>query len=136
MNPGKISISRNNHGEIHIEIEDEKSGIDFVRVKLTADQLGRAVTGEGCVGCEFETHALHRVGCTAEHKEEVVPYSGTWRCRTEQMQAEMRKALEPFEVDGWKVRSGDLGNSHRKTEGGYRCVFFRHVKPDGTPVLE
>jgi len=52
----------------------------------------------------------------------------------------MEEAVAALEVDGWRRRSGDLGNHHRmarKPDGTWTnsVVFFRHVRPDGAPVL-
>lgn len=38
------------------------------------------------------------------------------------------KALAPFEVDGWRGRTSDLGNMHRRDKHGlYEVTFTRHV---------
>lgn len=46
------------------------------------------------------------------------------------IEASKRKALAPYEVDGWQGRASDLGNHHRSQGNDtYLVTFDRYVDP-------
>jgi hypothetical protein len=104
--PGEISFSRNNHNEMHFHIDDA-NGSRIVDVYMTPEQFGLMISGLSNQECKFALTNLNVVGKKREIKTELVPYSD-YRNNEE----EMRKALAPFEIDGWKAIKGQLGNHH------------------------
>ncbi len=103
--------------DVCIQVTDELSHVQFVEIYMDHEQFSVALGSSIGIG-EFELRGVDVVGMTAENKTEVVPF----KCGDDPAEA-----LAPFEVDGWKGRSGDLGNMHRHVGNGYRVVFFRHV---------
>jgi len=131
---GHISISRRTGGgvpeSVHIEIEEDNSGIRFVDIELTLEGFARAITGHGNVPGKLTVRGLDRVGWNAENKTEEVPYD------LYSDERNPKAALAPYEVNGWRARSGDLENGHCQVPGkkAQRVVFFRHVKPAPAPA--
>lgn len=127
---GNISIIRySSTSTMKIELRDESSGIRFLEVELTAGDLMLALSGRSEMDCEFELRHLENVGKLREHKEEVVPIP-TMGVRVSD--EAITKALEPFEVDGWKARREDTKNHHCFVEYNaeyslYRVSFTRFV---------
>lgn len=134
---GTFSISgfSGSSSGVRIEIADDISRCRILVAELTHEALGQALCGSSMQPCEIELYNKAPFGMKAENKTEFVPVK-----QFSPNPAQSKAALKPFEVDGWKARSGDLGNHHhfvRLKDGteGFMVVFFRHVKPDGTPVL-
>lgn len=122
---GKISITRFQGDEsgIAIEVQDCLSRIQVIRIKLTPEQFGNAVSGLSYQDCDFNLGSVELVGMKIEHKTELVPFSG-YHATLESKKA----AAKPFEIDGWKARLDDIGNSHKRVyDKGYNVTFFRHV---------
>ena len=85
-----------------------------------------ALFGLSRVSCDFELKAAN-VGLIREVKEEIVPVP-SYTLNFDQQ----KEAIASFEVDGWKARSGDIGNHHMasKLDGdkwAYKVVFVRFV---------
>lgn len=120
---------------IMLELRDTSSSIVLFRVEMAPDSYGLMLSGLSGRPCKYEIsdHVQH-AGCTREHKEEVVPWNKGYLSKTAMEQAR-REAVAPFEVDGWRAWKDDIGNMHRRTDGGYRVSFSRLVKPNGEPVL-
>lgn len=59
---GRISLTRNSRDEIVITIRDESSRIDFLRVKLTPENLGLLITNLSEIHCTFTPIGLQNVG--------------------------------------------------------------------------
>lgn len=130
---GNASISRwtssgDPHTGITITLNDETSGTQCVEIHLTIEAFAIAITGGSHQKCEFEWRPGN-VGKFAENKEEIVTVD--W---TEKSEAKIRKALAPFEKDGWSARRSDVTNHHMRTEAGkQRVTFFRFVEQKRTP---
>lgn len=125
---GRLEIGRTFGGRadetnrcVRIRVVDELSHCAFIDIELTLHEYGVALTNSPAE-CEFELRALDRVGMTAENKTAIVRYKNKPNSREHDP-----KALAELEVDGWKVRQGDLRNSHLWRDTGIECVFFRHV---------
>jgi hypothetical protein len=127
---GKITIGQyNNYRDeddlsVHIEIEDEKSGVRFLEIHMTPVDFAKAILGNGFIDCVFELRAAN-VGKTKEMKDEqVYVQNGSWKLSDESK----KNLLAPYEVDGWVGYSNDLGNSHkivsRDKDGAYYSVHF------------
>lgn len=108
---------------ISLEITDELSGVQFVDAKLSLKQFADLLTSQiVCTEADLRTEF---VGYVAENKEEEVHTPGY-----SVNDSDKAALLSSHEVDGWKARSDDLGNGHRRTKKGYNVIFYRHVKPD------
>lgn len=128
---GRIRMSRySGSGQgIHVEIIDEVSRIHFLDGEMTLAAFADLLTNHEAE-IEFELRGIDLVGMKREHKTVEVPCpNSTFRLTPEQC----AEILEPYEVDGWKGRPGDLNNMHNKVTGTgkgksrYRVVFVRHV---------
>jgi hypothetical protein len=120
----RVSISRtqNSHDDsppIRITLTDVKSGVEFVRLNMTAEDFAKCVTGQGYMPASGDFHG-ELVGMQREVKNEEVPG---------EYDADPAQACAPFEADGWKAYLGDFGNPHRRSKGGYRVSFTRYVQP-------
>lgn len=127
LNEGQLTISRwsgNSHESrcVTIRVIDKVSGIEFVCISVSPEELGLAITGQGQIACEYSLNGLQSIGKKSENKTAIVPYAPGDNNRKHDP-----KALAAMEIDGWKVRRDDLTNHHCWTEKGIRCVFFRLV---------
>jgi len=116
---------------IEITVSDGNSGIEFLTIKLGYAEFARALGGGEC-DATFSTWGIDRIGWHSQSKTERVYFpSGKKLLRAGDI--EVREILALFEVEGWSVRSGDIGNMHRRGMEGsrlfYTCVFFRLVPP-------
>lgn len=146
--PTKISFSRpsgNGCDYIQMEFEDAVSGTILAQVRIKYAAFATAITGLSGVDCETRVLGMKYFGKKRETKTVFVPDIGGnwWENRSENS----KKAVAPFEIDGWMARTGDYGNQHRYTkkkiegpieaaESGFNVIFFRYVDAEtGEPVL-
>lgn len=133
--PGAITISRVSYGgdqPIRITVEDERSRMQAIEVRMTLDAFAKALTGLSYVACAF-TPASPLVGKWRQHKTALV--------RVPQMDptdAQITVALVPFEVDGWQAYRNDLRNWHQHSrddagEEHYQVSFERWVDTPPSP---
>ena len=113
----KLTIARAGSSNfLRMSVLDKTSGTEVLELLISHEDLARALTGQGRVGCEA-TWNTERLGLRKESKTE----GGV-----------TKDNIKSFEVDGWKARIGDLGNIHRlnrnSKEVSYSVVFFRWVK--------
>lgn len=131
---GKITLGRyDNYDEplpIHITIKDDLSGIEFIKISMTLENLANLITNRGYIDCDFEFNAIEKVGLTREHKTEIVelPEEIMFISKPENEKV-LDDALKPFEVDGWIGRKSDLTNYHNrvKNKNAFSVSFFRWV---------
>ena len=126
---GKISISKvtgPNVRYVEIELTDTKSGIEFMHVHITLEAFAEAITGSGSQSCTFELSGMCNVGKRREVKHEFVSYDNVSKSQDYEAKAQ---ALAPFEVDGWRGRTSDLGNMHKwnRDKSAYDVLFIRFV---------
>lgn len=126
LNEGQLTISRWSGSRqesrcVTIRVIDKTSGIEFVCISVSPEELGLAITGQGHIACEYSVNGLQSIGKKSENKTEIIPYSDKLQKKHDP------EALAAMEIDGWKVRRDDLINHHCWTEKGIRCVFFRLV---------
>lgn len=123
---GKISIGRYvGKSDCYIEITDELSGIRFVQVLLSAEELMFALTGKGDVDCAIELVGRSVVGKRHESKTVAI------KIANDRGDFLKKAALvcAPFEVDGWKADVETSGFSgHRYKNGEYQFTFRRYVE--------
>ena len=106
--PGKISINRttsNKEGDfVSIEITDEKSHVQFCRIKISLLEFAKVITGLSFRSCELDLMGLDAVGKIREHKEEIIPLPN---------KEKQDETLAPYEIDGWIGDRRDLLSHHR-----------------------
>lgn len=136
--PGKVTISRVSHSHqrpdgsfasIRIAIIDEGSGIEFVSAEMSPADFAMAVTGFGRSEAILDIRGLDKVGMLAEHKTVEVEFS-RGRYSPTGVTEEMRRALAPHEVDGWKGDVSCFLNHHnclRGIQDRYIVHFVRYV---------
>lgn len=126
---GRISISRITGGDedkIHIEIRENRSGVQFLDIEMGVAEFGYAVTGLSGQNCKFELRQLEHVGKLRECKQVCVPFEVCYANEPERSRL-AKKALAPYEVDGWSGYKDDLFNMHRHTKDGFNVTFVRFV---------
>jgi hypothetical protein len=142
MIKGKLNITRVSSTKggdfIRIVIEDDTARVRAIQCDVSLEAFAKALTGQGMLPCDFEVPAPELVGTIGENKVEKVVLDQRYSSPGKE-EAE-RKALEPYCVDGWYPRRGDISNHHytKSNKDGtvtVTVVFFRNVRQDGTPVI-
>lgn len=133
---GMVTISRVGNiagqGFIEISIEDKKSGIEFVRARISYMEFTQAVTGLGSRPAFLELRGLENVGNKYEYKSMAVFVP---EHDMQNQDAVTKKAVTEVEIDGWIGSVSDAQNHHKlasKTDDGafYNVGFQRWVKED------
>lgn len=127
------SMGREDDRPMNVRISDDTSGCRILEVNFSLADFMDILTGRSGVSAEGEYYPDMPVGCTREHKEEVLPRPKGY----DRNSKEVDRLIAPFEVDGWRGRKEDLHNHHRWTSDtkgvrGVRVTFSRFVRPDGT----
>lgn len=96
---GNISIGRDSRNSINIEIQDEASRINFLKVKMTPEQFAMVLTGLSMVNVDFEVKGLSKVGLTKviESRKVSCPISSYDRKILSQW------LVENCQEEGWKI---------------------------------
>jgi hypothetical protein len=129
----ELEINRTSGGRddqaISVRIGDDLSGCRILEVYFGLAEFMEILTGRSGISAEGEFYPDNPIGCTPEHKEEIVPRPKGYKRNDK----EVAKIVGPFEVDGWKARTDDLYNHHHwvGTER-VRVSFSRFVRPDGS----
>ncbi len=119
--PAKLSICRFQSGlgndGISLRVTDKASNSTILEIDMSVETFAHAmfITEQEC-----EAHwRTKNLGLKHEWKKEVVPYEHG---------QDKKKALAPFEIDGWIGTERDLDNGHRSVKGGQEVHFDRWVK--------
>jgi len=127
-----LEIHRSHGGQhdrpIYVRVEDFTSGCRILEVNFGLAEFMEILTGLGGIHAEGDFYEDSPVGCTREHKEEMVPKPSGY----ERNQEEAAKILALFEVDGWVARTDDIFNHHRWAKDKVRVSFTRYIRPDGS----
>ena len=123
---------------IVLEIHDVKSGVVLMKVSMTYAEYGVLAAGGRSTDCELTLFRTDLAGATRETKTEAVDIN---KYGYSHEKADAKKAVAPFEVDGWKARISDVFNGHRSFNKGDRrfsnVVFVRFVDSEtGQPIPE
>jgi hypothetical protein len=110
---GKYSSNYELENPIHFQLEDDKSGVNFLNITMSLIDFASMITGSGYIDCDFELKNADLVGKTREHKRENVFIRDAWNPTEE----DKTEALKPFEVDGWVGSRYDLENHHNMVHG-------------------
>ena len=127
---GYISIGKFMNSDdpqpIHIELEDELSGINFVNIYMGLKDFANVITGQGYVNCEFKIRGTELVGKLRESKEELITLPPNFSYDKELAQ----ELITPYEIDGWKGEINNLDNYHNRSKGGKTCrvLFVRWIE--------
>lgn len=127
----RIGLVRCSHGPDYycVDISDNKSGVRVAEVRLTLEQFAMAIGSQVISDAEVEYGPLDKVGMKHEHKSEQVAIED---CGHKEFEAMLRKAVKPFEVDGWVASVDRSCNHHRICRGDpklYTVSFHRWI-PD------
>jgi len=123
---------------VGIEVTDETSRCKLLDLEIDMETFGNLISGRGHLQCKgsLNVRGCQLMNCTKEHKTLRLPYEGT-SSYEENGKALARKIVAEHEVDGWHGYDSDLTNHHHHGKDGLASVHFhRHVRPDGTPVLD
>lgn len=123
MEKGNLSISRVEDGSkrwISLTVEDEISGIVFLKVEISLENMMMALTNVGDCDCKFELRGLVNVGKRYEHKTEMIKISNPFYLSEE----EIDKIIQPYEIEGWIARKNDIKNHHNYLSDGTVKVHF------------
>ena len=129
---GKVTCCGSPEGDyISIEVEDELSSINFLKVKMDLESFAKALMGLGNVPVEFELRGLDRVGKKHEYTTEQVyiPYAPSGVGFSDDL---IDKAVSKWETDGWVGSRRDCKNHHNWVENRdngsvYNVHFSRWV---------
>lgn len=110
---------------VKLSIEDKISGSIFIECDISMMAFAQMLTGSGgdAVGEFLGVH----IGMVHEVKTEVVEVSGKGKSYGDEGPA--RKAIAPFEVDGWRGSVSGAMNHHRHTGGNKYSVGFSRFVP-------
>jgi hypothetical protein len=127
---GKLTIGKStqSHGDpfIHIEVTDEKSRINFLRLEISLEEFAQALFSLACRPCTFTLIGTDHVGWTVENKSVWVAYPKGYGS---DFIEEMRPLVAPYCVDDWDVSDYDLQfNGHRCKDGKMEVPIFRYVQ--------
>lgn len=134
--PASLTISRPqggpDDGMVKIAIYDSVSNCQVCELTIEPAAFCDMLTGSARQPCEA-TWRPQGIGKKTELKSVHVPRIE--RRGTESREETGRRAIAPFEVDGWTARYGDYGNMHRfshkgsgGTGEGYSVTFTRLVE--------
>ena len=101
---------------LSIEVEDELSGIQFLKVKMPLGSMADLLTSR-TAECEFEARAWHNVGKKRETKREKVFIPGNIYDLKKRLEA-ADEAVKKFNVDGWRGDVRDAVNHHNRCAKG------------------
>ena len=125
----KVSLSsvqcNNIPNYISIEVEDANSGLRIIELCMSYEALGKIITGHGAIPVIAKyVNTLDNIGKRLEVKIEMVQGIDS-RVNKEEFKEMFKKAVKPYEVDGWKADAEDSFNFHKHTPKGYYAVTFR-----------
>lgn len=104
-----------------LSIIDDVSGCTVCEVSMEPAEFAAMLTGASTQGVAVEWRGVGNIGKVREIKEVDIDWCGA--------ASQAQRALEPYEVDGWKGRASDLTNRHRSHGGKQRVTFVRFVAP-------
>lgn len=114
---------------VEVEIADAVSGDVITVVRMSEAEFGAALSAPSTTQCEVRVYTEAHLGMRYETKGEDIPWKAV-RGTPE----ERRKAVEPFEVDGWLARLGDFENPHNWGKGTCHVMFSRYVNVEEKEV--
>lgn len=129
---GKITILINRDSTT-IELADEKSGVRFVEITLTPEQLSESLSRMSMTDCEFITRGLDVIGKQHENKtfEFKIPDTlNSNRYRNKSADSQLADYADTLLSDGWKAE-GYFGSQNsffnKDGENWARCTIRRYV---------
>jgi hypothetical protein len=121
----KVHLGRSNE-HVRLEFRDKESGTEFLEATFTLEDWARVLFAAGG-DCEFELTA-ENVGKRHEMKTIKIAFHD-YLFNGGNREDAAKKALEPYEIDGWKGDWRDLLNHHRRylNSNSYNVTFHRYV---------
>lgn len=128
---GKINLSRTSSNMeedfVSIELGDRNSGKMVAKVKMSMENLAKALLGQGAIDCVITApNNYETLGKKREVKREVIPDISDAPYGDDEFKAYMKDKVKHLEVDGWEYINEGL-NSHRRKCNGYAVAFVRYV---------
>lgn len=111
---GKITISRvtsNEGGYIEVRLEDDNSGCQFASFKMSLEDFGAAVTGQGYMHGELEVRGLDKVGKYHEMKPLIFEVKDSYGAKDEAARECQKHADEGWIADGYYSSQGSIQHS-------------------------
>lgn len=90
--------------QVYIELEDVKSSLRVIRIKISPEDLTKALTGRANQHVEFQHNFDNRIGFKMEVKTETLPLEDDT----------LIQKLEEEKLDGWEYDEDCLTNHHRR----------------------
>lgn len=121
----KVNLGRGNDG-VRLEFTDEVSGTQFLEAYFNLEDWAKVLFSSGGK-CEFEFRTKY-IGKHHEMKVIAIDFHN-YIFDGENTEEAAKKAVEPYETDGWKGEWRDLLNYHRRAPGSdsYSVTFHRYV---------
>ena len=110
---------------VTLEVIDETSGIHFVELELTHEQLGR-VLGSMSVECDGEVRGLNLVGMKRETASIKIPRKKELY-KEDQLRKYLEEQAKPYEVDGWMVSIDSMLRTQQGSAEFYHGHKVRYV---------
>lgn len=100
--PCGVTLTRNNRDEVVLEIRDENSSTNIIRVTMTPAQLGLIVTGLSEVQCQMQVTDLENTGKHRVRERRSVECPLVDHYRTEVLQQWL---IENCQEPGWTLNT-------------------------------
>lgn len=125
----QVTISRNNHDEISIEIIDESSGLHIIKVHMTPDQFAKAVTGVSFQHADITNppteYIVNNIGKSRETKDFIVDKVKSYKEEDQQDAVMASFNSSGLSADGWELF--DDGTRSQQPTDRHRATIRRFV---------
>jgi hypothetical protein len=124
---GRIEIARSSNDKVRIRLYDHQAGVRVVEIELTLEQFALAITNMS-TPCLFDFNDSGVVGKVQNIKHETIFVPGSLYDTTNgrpKTRATVKKALKPYEVDGWE------GDWDLALNGHYVAKYTQKNDPEG-----
>jgi len=118
---GKISLLVGSE-LTRIEIEDANANIQFLRIKLTPEQLSRCLSRESMVDCEIEVAGLDLIG--KEHQNDKFTFEIPKELNSSRFSKELQELANSKLKNGWVADNYFSAQNSFSNKGD---KYFAHV---------
>ena len=128
----KISISRNNHDEIGIEIKDDKSGLRIIEVKMDLESFALAITGLSYSPAKIDfkptQFIIDNIGKKREVKSFFVDKVSSYEKADQEEKVDFEFNKSGLAEDGWMIHG--YGTSSQQPGKQHRANIYRFVEEE------
>lgn len=124
------AVTNSGDGYVSIELDDEKSGIHFLEIRMSYEDFGKLVGSNASVDCKYTVRGLENIGKQHEHKRGSIKMpADVYKKLTSGVEYDERKEplvqwlMENAKEDGWRI-SPYLGSRESIVGSGW----------DGEPI--